>query len=540
MDSAPAPGSVPANDLTEAHARLAGILRASLDCVVTVDHLGRVLEFNPAAETTFGYRAADVLGRPMAELIVPPEFRARHEAGMQQQLETGKASMLGRRMEMVAMRADGTRFPCELTITRLQLDGHPVFTAFLRDITERKNTEDQLKRLNTDLEREVALRTAEMRSAVFAAERVRNRLERAQAIAHLGDVEAHPGTKVRIWSKETFRLYGMEPADTAPTLEEVLARVHPEDVPRVRDAVLRSLDGSLKEAQLDYRVIRPDGSTRWLRIVAESDIDPLTKQKRITSTIRDITEQRAAEQELELALERERELGKLKADFLHMITHEYRTPLGIITSSADILDRYLDRLSPDDRKDHLQSIRGAARRLAGLVEEVLFLGKAEAGRVPLDLREHDPVVLARSVVAEVSAALGTEREIRYETTYAPPRAWLDEKLLRHVLTNLVSNACKYSTLDRPVHIAVRLDDGQLVYVVRDHGIGIPAADLPRIFEMFHRAGNVGTISGTGLGLVVVRRCLDLLGGRIEIASTVGEGTSVTVRLPWRPPPVPAR
>jgi len=129
----------------EREARHAGILDSALDCIITIDDKGRILEFNAAAEHTFGYRSEEVVGREMAELIVPPALRSQHRHGFSRYLETGDAHLLNRRIEIVGMRADGTEFPVELTITRIDRPGQPIFTGFVRDITERKRSEEELR-----------------------------------------------------------------------------------------------------------------------------------------------------------------------------------------------------------------------------------------------------------------------------------------------------------------------------------------------------------------------------------------------------------
>src|SRR4051812_16985839 len=148
----------------ESEARKRAILASALDCVITIDHNGRVLEFNRPAEETFGYRAEDAIGREMAELIVPPALRQRHRAGFMRHLETGDAVILGRRIEITGMRADGSEFPVELTVTRINLPGPPMFTGYLRDITERRQAEAELR--------------ASRARVVAAADEERGRIER--------------------------------------------------------------------------------------------------------------------------------------------------------------------------------------------------------------------------------------------------------------------------------------------------------------------------------------------------------------------------
>ena len=373
-------------------------------------------------------------------------------------------------------------------------------------------------------------RASELVAAVRHLDRTRRRLERAQALARVGDAERDIGTRHRVWSRELFLLHGLDPEGEPPSREEFLARLHPEDYQNMAEQ-LREADVGGDIAPFEYRVILPTGQVRWLRVHSQTTTDPETHVVRVASSTIDITEQKAVEEEMHRLLERERELGKLKADFLHMVTHEYRTPLGIIVSAADILERYRDRLSVEEWRERIRDIRGGALRLAGLMEEVLFLGKAEAGTVPLELRVLDFGALVRDVVREVVATFGSERDIRVSVDGVPAGAQADEKLLRHILVNLVSNALKYSTLDQAVWIEVAADGGQVRLVVRDEGIGIPEAEQPRMFEMFRRASNVGTVSGTGLGLFVVKRCVELHGGNLGLRSAPGRGTEVTVRIP---------
>jgi signal transduction histidine kinase len=166
---------------------------------------------------------------------------------------------------------------------------------------------------------------------------------------------------------------------------------------------------------------------------------------------------------------------------------------------------------------------------------VLFLGKTDSGVVVLQPEIVDLEKWLGAVATEVVIGLGAERVVSVSTEAVSGPVMLDERLLRHVMNNLISNALKYSTLDKPVAVTARSDDGWLVLSVRDRGIGIPAADRQKLFQMFQRASNVGTISGSGLGLVIVKRCVDLHGGTIELLDVQGGGTEVVVRIPRSEP-----
>ncbi|HMP83959.1 MAG TPA: ATP-binding protein [Verrucomicrobiota bacterium] len=251
----------------------------------------------------------------------------------------------------------------------------------------------------------------------------------------------------------------------------------------------------------------------------------------IQAAINDISERKRAEAELLKSLEREKELGRLKSNFVSMVSHEFRTPLGIIQSSAEILKDYFSQLDEAERAEQLTSITRNTRRMAGMMDEILVLSRLDAGRLESRPEAMDLDAFCRRIVEEVHAA--TERRCNIELSLAdvPPRAKADERLLEHIFTNLLTNAVKYSESGGKVSFTIEPDDCDAVCTVRDHGIGIPEADQLWLFQAFQRGGNVGDRPGTGLGLVIVKRCVELHGGQIQINSKPGEGTKVTVRLP---------
>jgi signal transduction histidine kinase len=250
----------------------------------------------------------------------------------------------------------------------------------------------------------------------------------------------------------------------------------------------------------------------------------------IQAVINDITDRKNAEAELLRAVAREKELGQLKSNFVSMVSHEFRTPLGIIMSSAEILQDYLEQLDSDERQHHLQSIAKNTRRMADLMEEVLLLGRFEAGRMNCQPAPIDLAGFARRLVDEMLSATDRRCPIVLDVP-SPLEAEADERLLRHIFTNLLTNAAKYSEPGRPVRMTVFPEGDEVVCTVQDQGIGIPAGDLEWLFRAFHRGRNVGQRPGSGLGLVIVKRCVELHGGRIRVDSKVDAGTTVTVRLP---------
>ena len=232
--------------LIRSEARKAAILDAALDCIITIDHEGSVTEFNPAAEQTFGYRRDDIVGKQLADAIIPPSLREKHRQGLARYLATGETRLIGKRVEMPAVRADGCEFPVELAISRIPLEGPPSFTCYLRDVTERRATEDELRR-----------------SGAFLAE--------GQRLSLTGTFSWKVAAGEITWSEQVYRIFEFDPS--APvTLELIGRRVHPDDMPLMAGMIERARgDGS--DFEYDHRLQMPDGSIKYLHLIGHGTRD---------------------------------------------------------------------------------------------------------------------------------------------------------------------------------------------------------------------------------------------------------------------------
>lgn len=242
-------------------------------------------------------------------------------------------------------------------------------------------------------------------------------------------------------------------------------------------------------------------------------------------------ELREASQRLAVALAQEKELVQLKSNFVSLVSHEFRTPLEIITSSAFNLEKYHDRLSPERRDELLHTIQTAVERMAAMMVQVVFLGQMEPGRTPLEQAPIDLETLCREIAREIEAATAHRCPIRLTLDEDTDGARGDPSVLRHILTNLLSNAVKYSPDGAEVEFSLQRKGKEAKFIIVDHGCGIPEADQSRLFCAFHRGGNTGNIPGTGLGLVIVKRCVEAHGGRILYYSREREETVFIVTLP---------
>lgn len=307
-------------------------------------------------------------------------------------------------------------------------------------------------------------------------------------------------------------------------------------IPEEDQEIVTKNFSSLSQAQPifthEHRVILPSGEIRWHQWTNRGVMfDEFGNITEFQSVGRDITQSKQAEVEVCKALTKERELSELRSNFVSLVSHEYRTPLTLIQSSAELLEHYNHLFSEEKRQTHLQRIQNAVRRMTLLLEDVLLIGTADAGKLKFEPGPVDLVAFSKEIVETLQISALNSQIITKVKICDCTEAHLDEKLLGHIFTNLFSNAIKYSPQGSTVQFDLICNQESAVFRIQDSGIGIPQQDLPQLFESFGRASNVGTIPGTGLGLAIVKKCVDLHGGKITVESEVDVGTTFTVTLP---------
>ncbi len=322
---------------------------------------------------------------------------------------------------------------------------------------------------------------------------------------------------------------------SALTLDQLAQMVHPDDLPKVKQALANCLSGEGSEYVAEHRIKTLAGGWVWSlsrgRVVER---DAGGRALRMTGVNVDIDDRKRAEAELLAAVQREKELSEMKSKFVSTASHEFRTPLATMLSSAELLEHYSEGLSPAEKLNLLQTIQASAKRMSEMIDDVLTLGRAESGVLKLNLGPTNLRELCGRVVSEFRIAQGSQHVITLDDRFDRLEAYMDERLLRHILNNLLSNAVKYSPPGSEVTFSLARREEQAAIEIQDRGIGIPLEDQPRMFESFHRASNVENRPGTGLGLAIVKKAVELHGGEISLSSAVGSGTRFTVMLPLRP------
>ena len=467
------------------------ILHNSVDGLLLVDVNLCIQQANQAFQRLFGYTDNEYRGHSVLAIVPSPavaQLRAKFQAA-QRAASTPST-------ELYARRKAGDLFAAELTIGPTKDGG---FVCTIRDITERKQAEAALHE-QRDLLQLVIDNVPDLIM-------VKDRAGRFQLV-----------------NTQAAQRYGMKPADMVGKTDADL-NPHTAQVAFYRQKDQEALDSGQpifipEEAILDryYQTSKiplraAQGQPNHLLIVAF-----------------DITHRKNTELALQQALQKEKELGELKSRFISMASHEFRTPLAVVRATADTLLLYRHKLSVEQIDKRLTRIQDQVSHLTGIIEDVLHLTRLQARRIEYTPVSFDLEELGRTIIEEVSDQFGNDRVV-YHCDTALRTVTLDPKLMRQILTNLISNALKYSDTEQLVAVDLTAQPGALTLQVRDQGIGIPAADLPHLYEPFHRAANVGVIAGTGLGLIITKECVELQGGTIEITSQPGFGTTCTVWLP---------
>lgn len=504
----------PLTSLLEREERFRLLSEITFEGAVVIEN-GVVADCNRAFAQLAGRDGGELIGLDMLDLMT---------AGSREAVRQGLEGEGVRHCEARLVVAGGSSAPVEMTFRRIPYGGGEATVATIRDLTERKEAEKALRAYREHLEDLVAERTAALK---LAEERLLTALDSFDGGFALFDGRDH-----LVIANEEFRGFVPEVASAEQrtlTVGELLRRM----------AAARGLDERWVAAWLErfrksrFQAERQLADGRWVDINLRR-----TPDGGALFIFTDITQHKRAEEALREALEKERTLVARQRDFVSVASHEFRTPLAIIDAAAQRMLRRRERLAAEEFEDLGQEIRAAVARMVGLIDTILGASRLDAGGFAFEPRPCDPRAVISGVVKR-QADLVAGREFRVDVDGLPEAVTGDPALLDQIFTNLLANAVKYSPAGGPIEIVGRTEgrgtggqatEGQAVVTVTDHGLGIPAEDMPRIFQRFFRARTATGIAGTGIGLSFVKRLVEMHGGEIAIDSIEGRGTTVTVRL----------
>ena len=498
--------------LQDSEEQTRSIVASALDAIIVMDDQGRITDWNPQAEQILGWTRREVLGRTLSDTIIPPQYREAHNRGLQHYLATGEGPALGKRLELTALRADGTEFPIELAITPLKLASGITFSGFIRDTSERTQWEEKLRIV----------------------------VESAPSGMVLVD---HSGI-MRMVNAELERTFGYPRAELlGQPIEILIPETARHQHVKERTAFMVMPHSRAMGTRRELRGRRKDGSEFPVEVGLKS-VQTATGLV-IIATIMDVTERKQIETALRQAKETAEAASIAKSQFLANMSHEIRTPMNGVLGMAELL---LNSPLSEKQRHLADSVHRSGTALLGIINDILDFSKIEAGKLELERIEfglRDTIEEAVDLFADQAEKKGLELTC-YLPTDIPDNVIGDPVRLRQVLLNLVGNAVKF-TPGGEVTVRVSLlrqehDTLTLKVDIADTGLGIPAQVQSRLFTAFSQADGSTTrhFGGTGLGLAIVKQLVHLMGGEVGVRSAPDKGSTFwfTIRLGHHTQPAP--
>src|SRR5262245_9896042 len=491
--------------------RTRAVLASALEAIVTMDEKGRIVDFNPAAERMFGYDREDVAGRSLADVLVPPELRTRHLEGLARFLETGRSTILGKHLEMEALRADGARLPIELTVTHVPMPGTTLFTGFIRDVTGRRQAEDHLRE---------------------AEKRYRAIVEHVPAAIY---VDVPDGSmQSQYVSPQIEQIMGCTPEEVIADPELWLDLIVDE---RQREETLANYMDAVRERRPsctgEYLIRLRGGREVWVHdettFVTDEKGTPLFMQ----GVMYDVTERKLAERALLESERREREaaerlraVDEMKNTFLAAVSHELRSPLTSILGLSLTLQQ--QALPVPDQEELIDRLAVNARKLDRLLKDLLDIDRLSRGIVTPTVRAVDLASIVTRTVESLDVLDRRSILVQAESVIVP----VDAPKIERIVENLVMNGVRHTGPDVGIWVRVWSQDAGAVIAVEDDGPGVPVELRHEIFEPFRQGPTASPHApGTGIGLSLVAMFAELHGGRAWVQDREGGGASFRVFLP---------
>lgn len=541
----------------EADQILKALFTDAIDGIITIDAHGIIEAINPAAARLFDYPPEEVIGQNI-KMLMPSPYHEEHDGYISRYHETLEPKIIGIGREVKGRKKDGSIFPFFLSVSEIKLEDRKIFAGIIHDISDIKAKERELLYSQNQFE------------AIFESA-----VDSIIIIDHKGIIQlANPATE----SLFGYREQEMEGKNISMLMGSPDRERHDGYIQRYLQTKEPHIIGQGREVSAVHKSGKP---FPIMLAVSEIQIEKtlyfvglihdLTHQKETEETIRamneeledkvnqrteelsrvvnkllstnkqlkiEISERKkveealiASQKELRGALEKEQELSELKSRFVSMASHEFRTPLSTILSSASLIGKYTKGEQQERRQKHIDRIKSMVNTLTGVLNDFLSLSKLEEGRIQVQPESFSFNAFCRDFLEEVWPLLKEGQQIDHQALPEESIVYLDKQLIKNILFNLISNAIKYSPAGSTIYCRTKLAKAKLLIEIQDDGMGIPEVDQKHLFTRFFRASNAVNIQGTGLGLNIVRSYIDLLKGSIDYSSVEGQGTTFFIEIP---------
>lgn len=520
--------------------------------ILIVAQSGEIIALNPYCADLFGYEKQELEGQTI-EVLIPSSLRQKHKSSRQHYQKNPHAREMGKNMALTGLRKNGLEFPVEISLSPFTVEDEVFTVAFVIDITARKSAEMRIFELNQNYERLIS----NLPGMVYK-------------------FRADENLTAEYVSEGAFKLTGYSDTEICQQDFSFYDLIQEDDIQLVKANQSRAMEIE-SSYEMNYRILTKSGEERWIwdrgivyrehgfvfiegfmRDVTEriqsriklrelnQDLERRVERRtselanalmEIQSKNEDLTElyekTRIAENDAQRALEKERELNELKSRFVSMASHEFRTPLTTILSSANLIARYPEADHQEKREKNIARIRKSVTHLTTILTEFLSLEKLQSGMAEVHPEEMDAVTFFEDFLDDLSKITKPGQQIDFSFEGENRKAQLDPQAMRHVLNNLGSNAIKYSPENTTIKVRLERTGEDLKFSITDQGIGIPKADQEHLFSRFFRAGNVTNVQGTGLGLTIVMNYIEMMGGEISFESIENKGTTFHITIPQK-------
>lgn len=514
--------------------------------ILVVDASGKINSANPFLLRMFGYEEGELLGLRI-ESIIPDRFQKNHVKHRENYVQHPVDRPMGIGMDLFGKKKDGSEFSVEVSLGHYEIEGEKFVVAFVTDTTIREKNKAEIQRLYDDLEVTVENRTKELTRTLQVLEHLNEKLENTltnqKAILDNARIMLFAMNKnglIQFFNPEACRITGYDEKEVVNHFTPVMFHQMEEiehcrkelwekhqikvrnDFEVIKEKALRN---EINEMECVYR--KKSGQLFPISLTITPIID---KKKNVTGFMGvalDISERKKAEDNLRAALEKEKKLGELKSRFVSMASHEFRTPLSTVLSSAYLVEKYTSTEDQPKREKHLARIISSVNNLTNILNEFLSVGKIEEGKISIHLAHYNIKKNTEQVVQDMNGNLKSGQHIAYQHE-GDENTMIDIAIYKNIVINLLSNAIKFSSENSGIYVNTYVDETQLQLTVTDSGIGISKEDQEHLMERFFRAANATNIQGTGLGLHIVSKYVERLNGTIQFTSELEKGTQFTI------------
>lgn len=511
------------------------VFKTVIDGIILIDTRGVIRDINPSALQYFGYDYDELLGQNINALMSEPDHSA-HQGYIERYLHTGVGHIIEKGRQVSGKRKDGSSFPFRLAVSEFELDGEKFFTGIIHDLSEEVLAKEALKEHAETLERQVKERTHDLEDANRQLQKeIRSKKRSDQALQESQKLykriaQNFPNGTINVFDTDLNYVFvegkgllemGIETEDLIGS--SFIERIDEDLRETVREKLLQVFEGNPTNFEINTK-----GNVYFMRAEPLFKVSGEVEQILVVET--NITQRKRAEEEMARALAKEIELNELKSRFVSMASHEFRTPLSAILSSATLISKYTEGEQQEKRTKHVNRIQSNVENLNSILEDFLSLEKLNAGKLTFNPVQIELAPFVKECIEETEGILKSGQSVDLQVSGKARPVMLDKVVFKNILVNLLSNASKYSPENSPIEVRIEFRTQSIDMEVQDHGIGIPEADQAKLFGRFYRASNAGNIQGTGLGLHIVKSYVDLIGGSIRCESVEGEGTCMKLKL----------